>query len=368
MPIAIALDTSVFRSESIFSGVSFRLLRKLLQNGDAILYLSSVVVREFETAKGGELREKLRLAIKALRDVPPSSLLPEKQIGLLNLKTQLKNFVDSANTDFEEVFAAWQNESNCKLVPIAPDHAERVLNNYFAGHPPFKQIKNREDLPDGFVYEAIRDCAAQLGNLLFACHDNTLRSALAVVQGVTVFSSLKELLESPPIKQLLANVFIEDRFDAIRGYLLENEAELGQQLAELLSQELIDHDVHIRDDDSVDHRGWITHLDEFIAPSFSISEAQYLGENLIDLPFAVQIRATTSYHIFTPQNIDTSDDFILTDQETHYGLEGRLTLVLKFHDIATLTADFDPGEQISGLALEMDAFELHEIPDYLWED
>src|SRR4051812_47973 len=75
-------------------------------------------------------------------------------------------------------------------------HAVEAFARYFRGHPPFRAVKHREDLPDGFVFAAAKDVVSSSRPLHCVCSDSRLRDALATLPDCTVHQTFEALLQT----------------------------------------------------------------------------------------------------------------------------------------------------------------------------
>ena len=65
-------------------------------------------------------------------------------------------------------------------------HIELTWDSYFHGSPPYKERKNKNDIPDAWIYEGARDALAEpehqsLINKLCLTGDGTMRDALTMI-------------------------------------------------------------------------------------------------------------------------------------------------------------------------------------------
>jgi len=113
---------------------------------------------------------------------------------------------------------------------VAPTHGRKVFDAYFRGEPPFKGLKNREDIPDAFIWHVVDDVAKELqrdfgptAKLHVVSQDKRLASAFKAIQGVECFESLdvfvttaefnahnKEFSHEIKLQQLQDNLYAYD--------------------------------------------------------------------------------------------------------------------------------------------------------------
>ena len=100
-----------------------------------------------------------------------------------------------AKTVAEAEFGGWLNAVNATESKIILNDAQGAFNGYFDGAPPFKSIKNREDIPDAFIWQAVMRLASEHKDLHFVVGDNTLRAAADDHEGITTYAKLDEFIQ-----------------------------------------------------------------------------------------------------------------------------------------------------------------------------
>lgn len=86
------------------------------------------------------------------------------------------------------------------------------MSSYFNGDEPFPEPKSRKDIPDAFIYEAIKSIQEKVGELHFICADNNLRNSIDGLDSCTGFSSYSDFYKSAKY------VEIENEYKKIEHY------------------------------------------------------------------------------------------------------------------------------------------------------
>lgn len=103
------------------------------------------------------------------------------------------NHVDLADAQCR--VAAWFDELGVVRHGIAPLDANEVFSLYFGGKPPFRSPKNRNDIPDAFIFVCLRSFAGRASEHVHALvADRALRGACAALPNVTAHASLPALV------------------------------------------------------------------------------------------------------------------------------------------------------------------------------
>ena len=86
--------------------------------------------------------------------------------------------------------------------PIDSVIGRAVMESYFTGGPPFKGIKNRNDIPDSFIWQAILDIKRSVGELTVLVADTRLNKAFEDEGGMHVYQSIDLFVASPAFQRL----------------------------------------------------------------------------------------------------------------------------------------------------------------------
>ena len=105
--------------------------------------------------------------------------------------SQINGLLKKAVSNWEE----FKKSTNATVLPIESSHGSLVMSSYFSGDIPFKKIKNRSDIPDGFIYYSIIDLLEHNDKVLFISSDKSLVKRISGDQ-VVCFESLSELFLS----------------------------------------------------------------------------------------------------------------------------------------------------------------------------
>jgi hypothetical protein len=110
-----------------------------------------------------------------------------------------------------------------------------VIEAYFAGAPPFREVKRREDFPDAFVYAALADLASRSAvPVAFVSADERLADACRRgLPGVSVYKSLDDLIARADLAAALREHVLETQFDKARWMIVSLRAGYRQIVREV---------------------------------------------------------------------------------------------------------------------------------------
>jgi hypothetical protein len=84
-------------------------------------------------------------------------------------------------------FRNWLGAAQAETLPITLQQSRLALNAYFEGTPPFDRPKNRDHLPDAFIYTSILDLIARGDDVWCLTGDSRLSEALEATRKIRVY-------------------------------------------------------------------------------------------------------------------------------------------------------------------------------------
>ena len=203
----------------------------LAERSQIKLYIPAVALGELKSqiAEGIKNTGIELEALSALEKLAPSQLRPNaNQIVLL-----LSEFVAAIEKAAHVKLENWIRVSNVHVLDIKPTHTLAVFESYFSGGAPFKDVKSRDDLPDAFIYQATKDLATELGELLVVVRDSNLATHIKKIEGVKVYEDIHSLQESGDLP-----VRIERDAFALRQALKECREEITALAKDAIFEDL----------------------------------------------------------------------------------------------------------------------------------
>ena len=201
--VKVAIDTSTLRSDARLSSGPMEALARFAEKGHVEILIPYVVAKEFTTKPSSKLESlaELRVTLKNLKQNVPSDL----HAVVSEFETRIAGEFDALEAAAKQRFNEWQARTEAIIVQPAADCAAKVMEEYFAGAPPFGSVKARTDIPDAFIVEAILDLGSK--DPLFAvAEDGRVAEALKKAPEITVFKSIRKLLGSDEFAEALADI------------------------------------------------------------------------------------------------------------------------------------------------------------------
>ena len=313
-PIHLILDTNIFRSDVLFKKAEFNALERLLENGHVILHVPYIVFNEFITYQISKYEEIKLHFEKNLNDL--------KRFGFISKETQEKikqilvaDYKQEINTNFKERLLKYKakiyNHIDCDPMDI--------LKDYFEGVKAFKTLKNKEDMPDSFLYYFLLNFIKKyLGVTCFISNDSHLIKTFETNNKLITHSSLKEFIESEAIQGHLYDI---DYTTKVADFLKNKKSEISyyinNNIVDMLSGKQIEDPGIPSDDDTA----YISSVNEIASEddlTLDFNTLHYYGENqfVIDCEFITNVEGYVD--IYKADYIAEEMDFSIFEESDHY--------------------------------------------------
>lgn len=190
------IDTSYLKSVG-FRDPDFQQLLQRSQQNVLKIFVSHIAWEERRTQlleDAQSMVKKYRQDFEALNaSLPHRFLLGGLNPPTLNMWTPAE--IEARSKEFMTQFAA---NNKIEVVPISPHHADRTWERYFQTGLPSTfggdQKKNRDDIPDLWIFEAAIDKKNLHPGLAALCHDKKLSDSLKTID-IRVFEKTRELID-----------------------------------------------------------------------------------------------------------------------------------------------------------------------------
>ena len=212
--IPLVIDSSIFKQIPKLNSPLFRQIIKYTRIGIFKIYISAIVEKEYLTWIEKEAQEAFNKVVKSSEslnkfydepkicgfsfDYNPTASIAKNHINGI-LKKVLSNWND------------FKTQTNAIILPINDSHGRLVMNAYFDGSAPFKEKKNRSDIPDAFIYYSILDLLQDNENVIFVSQDKEFRKKINNAK-ISTFDSLSDLFLCNDYK-IADNFFTEIKRD-----------------------------------------------------------------------------------------------------------------------------------------------------------
>jgi len=313
----VILDTNIYSADYAFSRTEMIILRRLCNEEKIKLLIPEVILREFTTQDHERAEIAGKRVLKEL-NIYCNTVYGTNKNPLSKNREDFKSSLIDANRMVKNKIDAFLQETKANiLTPNIDDYIE-TFDRYFKGEKPFSKIKARNDIPDALAFVQIK--RIKDNQLIFISNDERLREAVKN-EGVTVFSSLTDFINTDKIKKIIEIKRLDDMLFYALPQILENEY-LISLFHEALENELPYKTVIDKKIPGDNNEGTITGIMGIDPTEFYKEEITKHGSGLFTIPFYCEIDAYLEYYIYKADFYSLEDERIgeisIDDWNDHY--------------------------------------------------
>lgn len=190
------IDSTVLKQVPKLNSQLFKELVKLVNIGVYKLYFSEIVEQEYLTWMKEKAQNAYDNVVKATESL--NKYYEEPNLFGLSFNATVHIAHSQINDVLKKVVTNWEDfkeSTNAIILPIDSSHGKLVMSSYFSGDIPFKEVKNRSDIPDGFIYHSIIDLLRTNEQVIFISRDKNFVKRINRDK-VVCFESLSELFSA----------------------------------------------------------------------------------------------------------------------------------------------------------------------------
>lgn len=342
----VLIDSSIYRIDPKRNSAGFRAITRLAAAAHISIHVPHYVYKEFVTQQEDQLKnaiEKIRHGATTLTRLTDHQEIMSTAEAILGKAEALQT---NLAAHAAEPFSTWIANAHAILHPVQQDHAQRVTDAYFGGTAPFSARKNRNDIPDAFIYETIKDLLAAHHELHVIIGDANFRKACAELPNVHAYATLDEFIANPACQNLLTEANASVNIDRIKALLPKETDTIKRALATDIIDEL--YGTTVRDDGIPDdnNEGRVQLVGEPRDTAFRFGDVEYYGDGTLAIPFVTRIECELGYFIFKSDyyviDDDRAENISIKDWNDHYfaasetydlNVEGRLMIEFPIEEL-----------------------------------
>lgn len=303
--IHLVIDTNVFSRDPTRRAEHFASLAKVCEAGEVRLHMAEVVEREFTTQvtlKGEAEIAKAKSALNALRRRTPASL----HEAMAQIERALAALRDEVRHEVSAEFHRWAEGIGATIHPIQPQDGKAVMDAYFAGAAPFRSVKSREDIPDGFIWQVVQRVADKHGLVHVVSQDGTLLKACHDGERVIGHDGLDAFFQHEVLLELMARHHKErELLDRALPLLEEDPEVVFEALGDGLREELVGHRLSVKVIPWARSTATIVEINDFDVDEYSFDRAVRLPGGSLVIPVNFNLEADLEY--WADQSPDEED-------------------------------------------------------------
>lgn len=272
------------------------------------LHFPWIVFKETTTQNSIEIKSILDKVIREISTLNKKGLRDVEQTQLSKIAKQIESIdVEKSTTAHWEEFV---DEAKAIVHDIENNHGELVMTSYFTGKEPFSEPKNRKDIPDAFIYNALISISNKYGQTYFICDDNNLRESCVKIDKVTGLKTFDDLYSIPDF------IAINDKYKKIEHYadgllIIEERLDEIKEKAEydIYNEILNDYVITSSNIPDDNNEGRLVGIDDIKSIDIDKDKVQFIDE-VFYIPVQVEGVFTLEYFLFK------SDYYVLPDDRS----------------------------------------------------
>jgi len=352
--LKVFVDTSSLPRHPNHLGADFERLCRLAKSKIVKIYLAQVALEEWKSHFAEDFHKIAAEAVshfeRFLRH--PWSVEVKDRDKIEKAGAKIRKTLNQAATISETKFKGILQQTRAEILPVAPQHGLQVVQDYFAGHPPFQKAKSREDFPDAFVFQSAKELADNLNEDLHCIvNDKNLRNNLSQVTRVVVYSSISEFIQSEAVSNAVSQQRSERTWRKVIAQLPEVlprhsrylTDELGRLLVDKLVWSRVSHP-QIPDDNK---EGLVLSVNEPTDVQFEWDKIKNYGPGLAVLPFSLECEVLLTFSVFRGDAFSVPDGVWVEykDPEEHhyFDAQGDVRLSVKGDLAVRMPVSFPPN-------------------------
>ncbi|WP_029148970.1 PIN domain-containing protein [Methylophilus sp. 5] len=368
----IFVDSTEFKNDKSRATFKFSQLSTLAKSHLIKLHTSIINVKEFESTIDEDFRLLNQSIIDGVSKATKYLLQDINQQSLQNLINSSEHVINQSAGAAKNKFNSWLTENHVEIHKIGSTDAQNAFDCYFSGSEPFKKLKNRDDLPDAFIWQVLLRLNSKFKDkLYFISKDKNFQEKVrSNLKSFIVIESLDELFERAEIKTCIEQDIaskrtrqLDDLICLIKTELKVQKQDISVDISKLVKKELLgsnysDYSEHIYGDvtevnftDNINFEVQNITFDEY--PTVYI-----ISENHIDITVTNSLPAHGFWDgAYTPSAFSRIIEISENSTDTHNTIHNDILLEVKSEfviELPSLTLCSDKNNVI-------DAFENGEI-------
>jgi hypothetical protein len=357
----IIVDSTEYRQDRGLNKEEFSLLREMGNKELIKLHIPWFVFKESSTTSISDARKDLSSIINTFQNSDKKGVHKNDVKKLKKIADEISIIEANLENSVGKVWEDFIAQSKAILYQFDKEDSIKVFDRYFTGDKPFKSLKNRDDIPDAFIFLTIQRIAIS-NEVHIVSNDKNLGRMCQEEGNVILYKSLKELYQSDDFKVLFT------KYEA----LLEQKENFEKAKQIILSQKDVIENVAMNFVSSIEHLSFedsslISDNNDATILGFSFenltileNEIKHIGEEIF-IPIEIIGYALIEYFVYkadywvrddVPRFAeDWNDHYFLIEEE----LEMKITKTLNFKIIDVINDEEADNE------LDVDISDYDEI-------
>lgn len=197
----LIIDSTEFKQDRGLNKENLSLIKGLGEEKLLTLHIPWFVYKESSSSSIYDVKTELNTIMNQLKSFDRKGMDKEDYATARNISEQVEVLYKNMNISNEKLWTEFIEESNSILHEYNAKDSILVFNAYFDGGKPFKSLKNRQDIPDAFIYETIQRLA-QIVEVHLVSSDKNLLEKCDGEKNIIIHNGFDELLKNEEFKKI----------------------------------------------------------------------------------------------------------------------------------------------------------------------
>lgn len=232
--IHLVFDTSVLEKTPYHKDYFQGALKTLRELGIIKIYIPYVVEKEYLSHINEKNKQSITCIKKALKDIKDGFLGDDKDLD--KMYQLITDFSMRLEQQVQNKYQYSMIETlGAEVLDFKASHQNNVFDRYFNSKLPFNQARNKEHIPDAFIFESIKDLYHQHKNMIVLVEDKQIKKACNEYE-IICLDELKTFIQHNEIQNKITSKEIEKKIEDFSIKLQDED--FHEELFDYLKQKI----------------------------------------------------------------------------------------------------------------------------------
>jgi len=350
----VIIDSTHFKQDRGLNKEDLSLIKDLGRQKLISLHIPWFVYQETSSSSIFDLTTELNSIKNSLRSFNRKGMNKRDYVESRKLVERVNALINNVKNSNEDLWKTFVKDSKATLHKFNEKDSTKVFEAYFTGEKPFKSLKNRNDIPDAFIYATIKKVALN-STIHLISGDKNLTEKCNEDNNIVIHNTFEEFYIHDDFKKIEKNynqLKFNQKIEGAKEIIIDNKDSIDEAVRDFCSNiqylEFVDESLPSDNGDAT-----IFAIDD---PEIIIEEGEIkFIDNKFFVPITVKGKASIDYAVFKSDYWQMEEHLSISeDLNKHYYLiEETLPIVLK----KTLTFELANIDENELLEVEIDEFD-----------
>ena len=197
----IIIDSTEFKKDRGLNKSDISLIKDMGAEKLLTLHIPYFVYKECSSSSIDILKTELNSISSNLKSFDRKGMGETDFSEAKRIEKSISKLLKNVENSNQELWDKFVLESGSIIYDFEEKDSIQVFDAYFNGGKPFKSLKNRNDIPDAFIYQTIKKLSEK-NNIHLVSGDSNLTEKCAELKNVKISTTFKDLYNNAEFKLL----------------------------------------------------------------------------------------------------------------------------------------------------------------------